>query len=163
MSYADALADLRRAFGAKKSLTMQDIAPHLGKSPEALAKLLQRGRFPLKVSRVGSSICVSIYDLARFLGGAAEEQQPPNATDPGKASIPPAAERPSGTKGKATPSMGKPARSPPSLGRLVRGYAKRLEELTVELEAERMLFAELEAMEIDRLASRGRTEVRKKS
>ena len=153
MSYADALSDLKESFGAKKVLTIAEIAPHIGRSRGAQAKLVQRGRFPMKVKKVGNALCVSIYDLAHFIGDESEEAPAPS---PVKASAPAKTSktrRPTPTKATAS---NKPTRRPPSLGKLLRGYGKRLQELTVEIEAERILFAELEAIEMDRSAKRGR-------
>jgi hypothetical protein len=158
MSYADALADLKACFGPKKLLTMVDIAPHIGKSRGAQTKLQGRGRFPMPVKKVGNTICVSIYDLAHLIGDEAEEPPTPRPVKTtGAAAKTPKAQKATTVK---APTGSKPTRRPPSLGKLLRGYGKRLEELAVEVEAERLLFTELEAIEMGRAAKRGRSEKR---
>jgi hypothetical protein len=156
MSYADALADLKASFGPKKLLTMADIAPHIGKSRGAQTKLQGRGRFPVPVKKVGNTICVSIYDLAHLIGDEGEAAPAPRPVKTSAAKTPKAQRA---TTAKA--SANKPTRRPPSLGKLLRGYGKRLEELAIEIEAERMLFAELEAIDMARTVRPGRAEKRK--
>ncbi len=158
MSYSDALADLKACFGPQKLLTMADIAPHIGKSRGAQTKLKRRGRFPMPVKKVGNTLCVSIYDLAHLIGDEAEEPPAPHPVKISATAKTPKAQRAATAK---APTGSKPTRRPPSLGRLLRGYGKRLEELAVEIEAERMLFAELEAIDMSRAAKPGRSEKRK--
>ena len=158
MSYADALADLKADFDPKKLLTMDDIAPHIGRSRGAQTKLKGCGRFPLPVKKVGNAICVSIYDLAHLIGDEAEEAP---AQSPIKTNTTAKASKVRKTAATKAIVSNRPTRRPPSLGKMLRGYGKRLEELAIEIEAERLLFTELEAIEMDRAARPGRSEKRK--
>ena len=86
----------------------------------------------MPVKKLGNTICISIYDLAHLIGDEAE-----NASAPSPVKTSAAAK---------TSASRNPMRRPSSLGKLLKGYAKRMEELAVKVEAERTLFSELEAI-----------------
>lgn len=71
--FATILGDLRQRYGDKILLTPEDLEGVLGISRGQQANLRSQGRFPLPTRKVGGRICVSIYDLAKYLAGAAEE------------------------------------------------------------------------------------------
>jgi len=151
VSYADALSELKASFGDKKLLTIAEVAPHLGNSATALAKLRSRGAFPLPIKKVGASARVSIYDLARFVGEPGDEPAPAKAEQAAPSKKPRAA-------AKAAPAASnKPTRRPPSLGRTLRGFGRLLADRAFELDAQRELFFALEAVEFDRAVRRKST------
>lgn len=158
MSYADALADLKDTFGNKKLLTPADVAPFIDRSPAAQAKLRGRNKFPIKVKQgMGNRVMMSIYDVAHFIGDDAEQIE----IKPSTVSKPPKQQKAS-KKTAATIDKTKPIRRPPSLGATLRSFRSRIEALSLQLEFERALFTELEAIEVDRAAGRGRRQKAKR-
>lgn len=146
MSYADALADLKATFGTKKLLTPSDIAPFVGKSPAAQAKLRERDKFPIKVKQgLGNRVVMSIYDVAHFIGDDAEQIE----IKPSTSSARPKQAKTS-KKTAATIDKTKPIRRPPSLGATLRGFRARINALSSQLQFELALFAELEAIHSDK-------------
>lgn len=158
MSYADALADLKATFGNKKLLTPAEVAPFIGKSASAQAKLRERDKFPIKPKPgMGNRVVMSIYDVAHFIGDDAEQIE----IKPFTVSKPPKQQKAS-KRTAATSDKTKPIRRPPSLGATLRGFRSRIEALSLQLEFERALFTELEAIEVDRAAGRGRRQKAKR-
>ena len=84
----------------------------------------------MPVKKLGNIIF--IHDLAHLIGDEAE-----------KASAPSPVKTSAATK---TSTSRKPMRRSSSVGKLLKGYAERMEELGVKVEAERTLFSELEAI-----------------
>jgi hypothetical protein len=151
VSYADALADLKATFGDKKLLTPADIAPFVGKSPAAQAKLRERDKFPIKVKPgMGSRVLMSIYDVAHFIGDEVEPIEVKASEN-----IPRTRQRTTSKKASATIDKTKPTRRPPSLGAMLRGFRRRIDGLALQLDFERALFAELEALALERAAKHG--------
>ena len=149
MSYADALADLKADFGKKKLLTPTEIAPYISKSPSAQASMRSRKQFPIAQKDIGGRIVVSIYALARFIGEDEEGEIPAKPTitpRPTKAS----------TKAVKGIDMTKPIRRPPSLGRTLTMLRARVIHTALQLQFQQSLFAELEAVAMDKVAKPGR-------
>jgi hypothetical protein len=156
MSYADALADLKATYGNKKLLTPAEVAPFIGKSPSAQAKLRERDKFPIKPKPgMGSRVVMSIYDVAHYIGDE-PEQIDVKPTDK-------RTERPRKTSAKTAKAIdtSKPYRRPPSLGKTLRAFRARLDALSLQLEFEGALFAELERIAMDKIAKPGRNAKRK--
>ncbi len=129
------LADLRDQFGKGRTvLYPEDLAIALNKSPKAVDSLLRRGGLPLKVKPVGGRNAVSIYETAEWL---ASEEQTETHTARGSAAV---------AKSKATTPRPSRIRRP-SLG-------KALLALRAQHEFMRELIAELEAIEIAKVAKR---------
>lgn len=147
MSYADALADLKATFGNKKLLTPAEVAPFIGKSASAQAKLRERDKFPIKPKPgMGKRVVMSIYDVAHYIGDEVEQiEVKPSTSKPSK--------QPSTSK-KTSMAIDKtkPIRRPPSLGATLRGFRSRIEALSLQLQFEQALFAELEAAHLDKSA-----------
>lgn len=158
MSYADALADLKATFGNKKLLTPADVAPFVGKSPAAQAKLRERDKFPIKVKQgMGNRVVMSIYDVAHFIGDEVEQievKTPISSTPPKQAKT--------SKKAAAVIDKTKPFRRPPSLGATLRALRSRIEAISLQLEFETALFAELESFELDRAAKQPKPRKRPK-
>ncbi len=147
MSYADALADLKADFGKQKLLTPSDIAPYISKSSSAQAALRSREKFPIATKDVGGRIFVSIYDLAHFIGDEdAEEVTPVKQPQKVRQQKP--------TKHKAI-DKSKPTRRPPSLGKTLKLMRARREQMELQLEFQRDLCIELEAIELERSSKKG--------
>lgn len=147
MSYADALADLKATFGNKKLLTPAEVAPFIGKSASAQAKLRERDKFPIKPKPgMGNRVVMSIYDVAHYIGDEVEQIEVKSSTS--KPSKQPRASRKTTTAIDKT----KPIRRPPSLGATLRGFRSRIDALSLQLAFEQALFAELEAIELDQKA-----------
>jgi len=147
MSYADALADLKADFGKQKLLTPSDIAPYISKTASAQAALRSRKKFPIATKDVGGRIFVSIYDLAHYIGDddEAEEVKP--------AKLPSKAKPPQPTKSTGI-DKSKPTRRPPSLGKTLKLMRAQREAMELQLEFQRDLYIELEAIELDTVAKR---------
>lgn len=151
MTYSAALNDLKQAFGDKKLLTPAEIAPHIGKSAAAQAKLRDRGRFPIKVKRdMGNQLVMSIYDVARYIGEEVEDDsgsvQPENVSTTTRTSR--STTRKPASSAKVNPS--KAYRRPPSLGKFLLGFQSQIAAAEAALEFDRQLFAALEAIHINR-------------
>lgn len=151
MTYAAALDDLKQAFGAKKLLTPAEIAPHIGKSAAAQAKLRDRGRFPIKVKRdLGNQVVMSIYDVARYIGEEIEDEtgsvQPERVATAPKSSS--STTRTSASSSKVNTS--KPYRRPPNLAKLLLGFQSHIAAAEAALEFDRQLFAALEVVHMNR-------------
>lgn len=67
MTEAGILADIRSIYGKVGVLTMAQLAEYLGRTPDALRKMRERGSFPLPIKEVGGKLCVSIYAVAEWL------------------------------------------------------------------------------------------------
>ncbi|GBU14674.1 hypothetical protein AwPolaro_00520 [Polaromonas sp.] len=147
MSYADALADLKADFGKQKLLTPSDIAPYISKSSSAQAALRSREKFPIATKDVGGRIFVSIYDLAHFIGDDDGEEVAPIKQPHKLKQHKPAKHN--------TTDKNKPTRRPPSLGKTLKLMRARREQLELQLEFQRDLYIELEAIELDRFAKSG--------
>lgn len=146
MSYADALADLKATFGNKKLLTPAEVAPFIGKSASAQAKLRERDKFPIKPKPgMGKRVVMSIYDVAHFIGDEVEQIEVKKPTS----SAPPKQAKTS-KKAAAAIDTTKPFRRPPSLGATLRGFRARINALSSQLQFELALFAELEAIHLDK-------------
>jgi hypothetical protein len=144
MSYADALADLKADFGKQKLLTPSDIAPYISKTASAQAALRSRKKFPITTKDVGGRIFVSIYDLAHYIGDDEAEDVKP-------AKQPPKAKPQQPTKSTGI-DKSKPTRRPPSLGKTLKLMRAQRETMELQLEFQRDLYIELEAIEFDRIA-----------
>jgi hypothetical protein len=146
MSYADALADLKADFGKQKLLTPSDIAPYISKTASAQAALRSRKKFPIATKDVGGRIFVSIYDLAHYIGDDEADD------------VKPAKQPPKDKPQQPTKSTGidksKPTRRPPSLGKTLKLLRAQREAMELQLEFQRDLYIELEAIEFDRIAKR---------
>ena len=148
MSYADALADLKADFGMQKLLTPSDIAPYISKSSSAQAALRSREKFPIATKDVGGRIFVSIYDLAHFIGDDdAEEVAPVKQPQKVRQHKP--------VKHHAI-DKSKPTRRPPSLGKTLKLMRARREQVELQLEFQRDLYIELEAIELERTKKKGK-------
>lgn len=148
MSYADALADLKADFGKQKLLTPSDIAPYISKTAAAQAALRSRKKFPIATKDVGGRIFVSIYDLAHYIGDDEAEEAAP-VKQPSKAKP----QQPTKSTGI---DKSKPTRRPPSLGKTLKLMRAQREAMELQLEFQRDLYIELEAIELDQVAKRGR-------
>ncbi len=150
MSYADALTDLKATFGNKKLLTPAEVAPFIGKSASAQAKLRERDKFPIKPKPgMGKRVVMSIYDVAHYIGDEVEQIE----INPSTTSKTPKQKKVS-KKTAANIDKTKPIRRPPSLGATLRAFRSRIEVLSSQLQFEQALFAELEAIELDQAAKR---------
>lgn len=151
MSYADALADLKSTFGNKKLLTPAEVAPFIGKSASAQAKLRERDKFPIKPKPgMGKRVVMSIYDVAHFIGDDVEQIEVKTPTSSAR----PKQEKTS-KKAAAAIDKTKPIRRPPSLGATLRGFRSRIDALSLQLAFEQALFTELEAVLLDQAVKRG--------
>ncbi|MDO8370320.1 MAG: hypothetical protein Q7T39_00175 [Polaromonas sp.] len=150
MSYADALADLKADFGKKKLLTPAEIAPYICKSASAQASMRSRKQFPIAQKDMGGRVVVSIYALARYIGEEDEEVAPPKpapVTQPAKATA----------KTAKGIDKTKPIRRPPSLGKTLTAFRKRVMDTALQLQFQQTLFAEIEACIMDMTAASGRS------
>ena len=149
MSYQDALADLKEEFGKKKLLTPADIAPYIDRSASAQASMRTRKQFPIAKKDMGGRVVVSIYALARFIG---EDDNPIIVPKPAPTSKP--------AKASAKSAKGvdktKPIRRPPSLGRTLTMFRARIIDTALQLQFQQTLYAELEAVAMDKVAKAGR-------
>lgn len=148
MSYADALADLKADFGKQKLLTPSDIAPYISKTASAQAALRSRKKFPIATKDVGGRIFVSVYDLAHYIGDD-EAEEVELAKRPQKA-------KPQHPTKSTGIDKSKPTRRPPSLGKTLKLMRAQREALELQLEFQRDLYIDLEAIELDRIAKQGR-------
>ena len=149
MSYQDALADLKEEFGKKKLLTPADIAPYIDRSASAQASMRTRKQFPIAKKDLGGRVVVSIYALARFIGEDGDDitiQKPAPAAKAAKASV----------KAASGIDKTKPIRRPPSLGRTLTMLRARVEHAALQLQFQQTLYAELEAVAMDKIAKAGR-------
>lgn len=149
MSYQAALADLKQVFGDKKLLSPSDIAPHIGKSATAQAKLRERGSFPIPIKMgMGKRVVVSIYDLAHYLGDDATDspQQSHSGQGMARESNKVASKSISPTRGSQAANSSKPFRRPPSLGKTLLAFRANIESLEMRLQFERELLLALEAL-----------------
>ncbi len=145
MSYADALADLKATFGNKKLLTPAEVAPFIGKSASAQAKLRERDKFPIKPKPgMGNRVVMSIYDVAHYIGDEVEQIEIKSSTN----SKPPRQQK-ANKKTATAIDKTKPIRRPPSLGATLRGFRSRIDALSLQLAFEQALFTELEALILD--------------
>ena len=126
------------------------MAPFIGKSASAQAKLRERDKFPIKPKPgMGNRVVMSIYDVAHYIGDEVEQIE----IKPSASSKPPKQQKAS-KKTAAGIDKTKPIRRPPSLGATLRGFRSRIEALSLQLKFEQALFSELEAIELDREALR---------
>lgn len=146
MSYEDALADLKADFGKKKLLSPAEIAPYICKSPSAQASMRTRKQFPIAKKDMGGRIVVSIYALARFIGEDDEAENTPKPT---------ATTKPSTKTAKGIDKT-KPYRRPPSLGKMLTVFRKRVVDTALQLQFQQSLFGEIEAYALDLVAAPGR-------
>lgn len=149
MSYEDALADLKAEFGKKKLLTPSDIAPYICKSPSAQASMRTRKKFPIAQKDMGGRIFVTIYALARFVGGDDDAENVPKPAATSKPA------KPSAKTAKGIDKT-KPYRRPPSLGRMLTTFRTRVIDTALQLQFQQALLGELEAVALDRVAKPGR-------
>ena len=70
--FAEILSDLKSRYGDRIFLSPSDLVEVLGVSEGQQANLRSSGRFPIRTTKIGSSVRVSIYDLAKYLSGEAE-------------------------------------------------------------------------------------------
>lgn len=151
MSYEHALADLKEQFGSKKLLTPSEVAKVIPRCVKTIRQIINSTDSPLPPKAVGKRVCVSVYDVARFL--ADSEEPAPKSAVPTKAQRVPPMPRQSRTSG-LDPT--KPYRRPPSLGRLISGFQRRIDDLELRLRFERELLAELEKAKLTRDVGKAR-------
>jgi hypothetical protein len=147
MSYHSALADLKQSFGEKKLLTPAEIAPYIGKSAAAQAKLRDRGHFPINVRRdMGNRVVMSIYDVARYIGEPPEEvsasQKSRGDTEVHNATRTTSPATPASNRNDAS----RPYRRPPSLGKTLLALQAQMTAAQDRLDFDRELFSALEAL-----------------
>ncbi len=157
MSYESALADLKQSFGDKKLLTPAEIAPYIGKSAAAQAKLRDRGHFPIKVRRdMGNRVVMSIYDVARYIGEPVDESPPPTPAS-GLTKIDARAKH---TARSHSVSAGidtqRPFRRPPSLGKSLRAFEAYIKAAEAELAFDKELYSALETLSLQALTSKAK-------
>lgn len=70
--FAVILEDLRNQFGPKVLLDPSDLAEVIGISVGQQANLRSEGKFPIPVQKIGNRVKVSIYELAKYLAGVAQ-------------------------------------------------------------------------------------------
>lgn len=68
------LGDLRQRYGDKVLLDPKDLESALGISTGQQANLRSSGQFPIKTTKIGNKVKVTIYDLADYLSGACDEE-----------------------------------------------------------------------------------------
>lgn len=133
MTEAEILADLRSIYGKVGVLTMQQLAEYLGRTPDALRKMRDRGCFPLPIKEIGGRLCVSILAVAQWLANhSSQSAEAQSAAQPETA--------------KSKPLT--PRRKAQSIGRLIAIMMRQkqgLHELIGSLEAE-AIAAELAAL-----------------
>jgi hypothetical protein len=149
MSYQDALADLKEEFGKKKLLTPADIAPYIDRSASAQASMRTRKQFPIAKKDLGGRVVVSIYALARFIGEDGDVIAVPKPAPAAKAAK-------ASSKSASGIDKTKPIRRPPSLGRTLTMLRARVEHAALQLKFQQTLYAELEAVAMDKVAKTGR-------
>lgn len=158
MSYQAALADLKQVFGDKKLLSPSDIAPHIGKSATAQAKLRERGSFPIPIKMgMGKRVVVSIYDLAHYLGDDATDspQQSHSGQGMARESDKVASKSISARRGSHAANPSKPFRRPPSLGKTLLAFRANIETIEMRLQFERELLLALEAIHSAAMLEKG--------
>ena len=64
--------DLKGRYGDRMLLSPADLVEVLGISEGQQANLRSSGKFPIATKKIGSSVRVSIYDLAKYLSAGAE-------------------------------------------------------------------------------------------
>lgn len=145
MSYQQALSDLKEQFGSKKLLTPAEVATVVPRCVKTVRQIINSADSPLPPKAVGKRVCVSIYDVARFL--AADEADTPR---PSTAPTAQAASPPRSRKASAPLDTSKAYRRPPPIGRLLTAFEKRIDELELRLQFERELLAELEKLSLSK-------------
>ena len=130
--YAEVLADLKKEFNGKILLSPADIAPYISKSAEAQWALRERGNFPIKYSKMGRSIVIKIYDLARYFA----DDQEMDAVTPTPT---PKAKAVSAKKGLTTNQ-----RRIPNFAKTLMLFNQTVEQQEMKSEFMRHLFGELE-------------------
>lgn len=162
MSYQSALADLKQSFGDKKLLTPAEIAPYIGKSAAAQAKLRDRGHFPIKVRRdMGNRVVMSIYDVARYIGEPVDDSPSPMPSS-GLTKIDTRAKqstRPLSVSAGADAQ--RPFRRPPSLGRSLRAFEAHIKAAEAELAFDKELYSALESLALQALTSKAKSDGKK--
>jgi hypothetical protein len=66
------LGDLKARYGDKVLLDPKDLEPALGITVGQQANLRSAGRFPIRTTKVGNKVKVSIYDMADYLSSLCE-------------------------------------------------------------------------------------------
>lgn len=136
--YAEVLADLKTEFGGKILLSPADIAPYISKSPEAQWALRERGNFPIKYSKMGRSIVIKIYDLARYF---AEDQD----VDMVNAPMPTPKPKPKATAAKGLTTN---QRRIPNFAKTLMLFNQQVEQQEMKSDFMRLLYIELERIEL---------------
>jgi hypothetical protein len=77
MDFGIALTHLKGQFPGRLVLYVQDLAQVLGKSESALSHLLARSEVPFRVKKVGRQRCVDIFQVAQWLCGEVDAENPP--------------------------------------------------------------------------------------
>ena len=147
MSYEDALTDLKEevthAYGGR-ALHMQ-VPIGSGLYAESQTVL----HCPIAQDDIGGHIVVSIYALARFVGeDDADEAAPKPATSPKPA-------KPSAKSAKGIDKF-KPIFHPPSLGKTLSVFRKRVINTALQLKFQQALLSDVEACILDMTAAPGR-------
>lgn len=146
MSYQQALSDLKEQFGSKKLLTPAEVATVLPRCVKTVRQIINSDKSPLPPKIVGKTVCVSIYDLARFL--APDEEESPKATEATATSGQASGRTRKSSKAELDPT--KPYRRPPSLGKLIMGFQTRIADLALRMRFESELLAALEELSLSK-------------
>lgn len=139
--YAEVLLDLKKEFNGKILLSPADIAPYISKSAEAQWALRERGNFPIKYSKMGRSIVIKIYDLARYF---ADDQEMDAVNTP----TPPKPKPKAVAAAKKGLTMNQ--RRIPNFAKTLMLFGQQVEQQEMQLDFMRQLFAELERIELMR-------------
>lgn len=146
MSYQQALSDLKEQFGSKKLLTPAEVATVLPRCVKTVRQIINSEKSPLPPKTVGKTVCVSIYDLARFL--APDEAESPKVLPTTAPSV--KASGRAGRSSKVVLDPTKPYRRPPSLGKLITGFQTRIADLELRMQFERELLEELHKLSLSK-------------
>lgn len=65
--------DLKKIFGEKILLRPEDLETILGIGKGQQANLRSQNRFPIPTKKIGGSVVVTIYDLAKYLASACDD------------------------------------------------------------------------------------------
>lgn len=146
MSYQQALSDLKEQFGSKKLLTPAEVATVLPRCVKTVRQIINSDKSPLPPKTVGKTVCVSIYDLARFL--APDEAESPTAIAATTPSVKASSRARKPSKADLDPT--KPYRRPPSLGKLLTAFETRIADLALRAQFESELLAELQKLSLSK-------------
>lgn len=141
---------IRAKFPDAEMIPVRDAGQFFTQSPDAAAKLAQRGRFPVKPKKVGNQWMVSVEALAAFIDSPGDDDEPDG---PAASAAAKAESIKSKAKGRSAGRDNEKTVRPKSMAEALLAIRRGIEEQRAEMDFLLSIHAAFEAAALDEAAA----------